>query len=175
MRCLHDYLYAENKTSIKHHFVINEKEMTHRIRIVSDVHNTSLPEPMYLFTFEKLHPSDDVCCRIFIDGYLYTTFIHESHGFYDFVYIPVSVMKDGLDVEIETFPSIIQKYKINFKDTEEIVYFDFVSPDDIIPVLSDLILYKSDDAYKVYEHDNFEFTVTTDRYNYKTSTTKIPV
>lgn len=175
MRCLHDYLYAENKTSIKHHFVINEKEMTHRIRIVSDVHNTSLPEPMYLFTFEKLHPSDDVCCRIFIDGYLYTTFIHESHGFYDFVYIPVSVMKDGLDVEIETFPSIIQKYKVNFKDTEEIVYFDFVSPDDIIPVLSDLILYKSDDAYKVYEHDNFEFTVITDRYNYKTSTTKIPV
>lgn len=175
IRCLHDYLYAENKTSIKHHFVVHTKEMEHRIRTVSDVHNNPLPEPMYLFTFEKLHPKDDVCCRIFIDGFIYTTFIHESHGFYDYVYVPVSKMPDGIDVEIETFPSIIQKYKVTFNNTDEIIYFDFISPDDIIPVLSDLVIYESDDAYKVYDHDNFEFTVVTDRYNYKTSDNKITV
>lgn len=166
IRCLHDYLYAENKTSIKHHFVADPEELKSRIRTISEVHQQDLGEPMYLFTFEKKHSKDFLSCRIFIDGLMYSNFIRESHGFTDFVYIPTRELIEGCDVDIEIFPAIYEKYDLTFKDTKEVIYLDFDSSEDIIPTLSDLVFYNTEDLFEVYPHENFAFSIVSDRYHY---------
>lgn len=175
MRCLHDYLLIENKTSIKEHFRIDEEAMRSRIRIKTEIHGDELPEPMYLFTFEKLHPKDDVSCRIFIDGFIFSKFIHESHGFSDFVYIPIRALQDGVDVEIEIFPCFMKHYSITFDNLDDIKYLEFNAKKDIIPTLSDIVFYKAGDIYIPYSHDDFSFTIISDDYHYKTKDGKVTV
>lgn len=169
MRCFHDYLRVQDKTVIQYHLVIHQKEMEKRIRRVTDVHQEELSEPMYLFTFEKLHPRDDMSCRIFIDGFLCSDFVHETHGFSDFVYVPIRLLPDNSDVDIEIYPTFIKKYTCTFSSMDDVSYVEFPSDKDIAPTLSDLVLYNEESDYEVYPHSDFEFTILSDKYNYKTS------
>lgn len=173
MRCLHDYEIIQNKTSIKYHFVSDKKQLESRLRVRSEVHDHDLGEPMYLFTFEKKHSKDFLSCRIFIDGLMFSNFIRESHGFTDFVYIPERALIDDCDIDIEIFPTLYKKYEITFDSTDDAVWLDFPSPGDIIATISDIVFYNEENLYNTFSHDNFQFSVLTDRYNYRLSEEKV--
>lgn len=169
LKCFHEYLLQQNKTSIKHDFIVTE-DMSDHIREVSEVNHYTFEEPMYVFTFEKLHSDENVSARFFIDGYFFGGFTHENNGFLDFIYIPVAAMPIGSLVEVEFFPSYVANQDLTFTDTNTSIEFLLEKKDDIIPTLSDIVISDKDDIYHVYEHDNFELKVIDESYNFYTST-----
>ena len=173
MKCLHEYLIQQNKTSIKYELIIDTESMTDKVRTISEVNKYEFEEPMYVFTFEKMYGDENVGCRFFIDGFFYGEFVHENNGFIDFIYVPVSKMPDDSYVEIEMFPSYIrdQEFVIDSKDD----YFEILleKKDDIYPTLSDVVITDKDDIYHTYPHKDFVLKVVDENYNFYTGNTEV--
>lgn len=166
LKCFHEYLLQQDKTSIKYDFIVDSESMKNKVRTVSEVNRYTFEEPMYVFTFEKKNSSESVGCRFFIDGFFFGNFTHENNGFVDFIYIPVSKMPDGSLVEVEYFPTYLHETDITFENTDDVKEIIFTKDDDICPTISDLVISDKDNIYQVYPHSDFQFDLVDDRYNY---------
>ena len=109
------------------------------------------PEPMYVFAFRNdLDYPKKIECRIFVDGLMVTDAYQERKTTLDYIYIPVSQVKNDSFIEIEVFDSYGFETNIRFNFVGETTDIIVLEPDEnIVPTIADLMFTDTDNNEKM--------------------------
>ena len=179
---LRDYVLEQKKVGIKYEFTAEECNLSQRIRYEKEGNGEKLIEPMYLFAIAKPDPYQDLSARIFINGLLCTEFVYDRYEYMDYIYIPVDSIAmytpEDRDVnnpyfEIEVYPAMEYEDVVTFTKEKNTIILDYSKEDDIIPTLSDILMYLGTDyTLEKLPKEDFTFRFISDRYNYYTDLSK---
>lgn len=171
---LRKYVLMQNKVSKKYDFTFSGADRP--TYTVTENTKEKIPES-YLFTFERMDLSNYMNYRIFIEGFLYTDYVHEVTDRQDYIYIPTSYLKEGMIVEIETFPVYTFKKEITFSEDKKSVIVEFPEPttEQSIPTLSDMYFKQPYSDNVFYNVNDFKVEVINENYNYYEDTNQIDV
>lgn len=171
---LRKYVLRQNKVSKKYDFTFSGEDRP--AYTLTENTKEKIPES-YLFTFERMDLSNYMNYRIFIDGFLYTDYVHEVTDRQDYIYIPKTDLKEGMIVEIETFPIYTFKKEITFSEDIKSVIVEFPEPttEQSIPTLSDMYFKQPYSDNVFYNVNDFKVEVINENYNYYEDTNQIDV
>lgn len=168
LNILHKYVNIQNKVGNKYEFSSTEVDLEKRYREVSEG-GEKFSEPMYIFPVTKPNPDIPLASRIFINGFLCSSFVYESFEFTDYIYIPVDEVPEDAYFEIEVFPAYTQKERFTFTKDQPYVDIVFESGVDVTPTLSDLFFYYGKvDTFERIPTEEFHLELISTRYTYYT-------
>lgn len=176
---LRKYVLSQNKVSKKYEYYFKESEnLNNKYTKTLGTPHIDIVES-YLFAFERFESSSSINYRIFINGFLFVDYIHEVSGYQDYIYIPVTELKEGDYVEIETFPTYSFSKTHTFTKDEPSILIDFTSSNetntDSLPTLSDLYIKYPYNDNIFYPKEDFIFETVCDNYNYYVDDREVPV
>ena len=113
-------------------------------------------EPKMLFIFQNDNGFNLLNMRIWIDGILCMTPIHENYFGTDYIYLPANMIRENSYIEIEVYHSFSFTKEIYLDSLSKYAEVNIINDSELVPTLSDLMFVNKDDPTIKYDISNFE-------------------
>ena len=158
-KALKDYVDRQNRICDAYYLYVTADDLIHRLRYdtYEEIdHKYEFDEPRLLFVFQNNNTFNLLNMRIWIDGILCMNPIHENYFGTDYIYLPLSMIKEKSYIEIEVYHSFAFTKEVYFPNSDTYVEVNVINTTDLIPTLSDIIFLDKEDPTIEYDISLFE-------------------